>query len=555
MDKRAGFAGCGLAAVLLLGHPAGAATVQGYAWPTSVAPGDSVRIHVSTDAATFDATFIREGAAGVVHLTLPGIPGSLQPVPGRPWDDGCGWVPSFAVRIPPDWPSGVYTVRLDASGASPAYAIFVVREAKPGRDATILFQTSLLTWEAYNDWGGFSLYTPLAPGGMNNYVVSFQRPFKGQDGRGQFLSWELPMIRWLEGSGYRVAYCTGVDLHDDPDLPARYPLFLSVGHDEYWSREMRDHLEERIAAGGNVAFLSGNVSWWQIRFSDSRDRIYCYKDKNRDPFYRTDRSRVTVNWYADPVFRPENAMTGVSYRNGGYVNDHGFYPASQGHGGYTVHRSDHWVYEGTGLSDGDTFGRAATIVGYETDGALFTWENGLPVATGGDGTPAGFTILGLSPASMGNATMGLYVHPDGGTVFTAATIDWAQGLASDPSVARITANLLDRLALSAAGGGDEVIQPPDDGGVMGHLVRALQNPARGRAELEWTGLAGMDPSVAIYGTDGRLLSRLPVTGGLSHGTVVWNGRDLAGRMAPAGVYVARLEGFPVPYQAKFVLLR
>jgi hypothetical protein len=137
-------------------------------------------------------------------------------------------------------------------------------------------------------------------------------------------------------------------------------------------------------------------------------------------------------------------MTGTSTKYGGYVNSHGWYAAGEGYGGYTAYRTNHWVFDGTGLSDGAQFGRSATIVGYETDGAPFEWMgNGLPAATGMDWAPLSFTILGVSPASSGFATMGVYKRA--GTVFNAATTDWSHGLASDPVVDRITRNVLDSL--------------------------------------------------------------------------------------------------------------
>jgi len=154
---------------------------------------------------------------------------------------------------------------------------------------------------------------------------------------------------------------------------------------------------------------------------------------------------------------------------------------------------------------------------------------------------------------MGHATMGIYTRPGGGTVFTAGTIDWAQGLATDPAVARITANVIDRLVGSGSGG--EAIQPPVPGEIPGLLVRAMENPSRGRAVLEWAGVVGGDASVAIYDSGGRLVARIPVAAGLGHGTVTWNGRDRSGRLVPAGIYAARLEGFQKTRHTKFVLLR
>ena len=67
------------------------------------------------------------------------------------------------------------------------------------------------------------------------------------------------------------------DLEFHPEVLESYRLVLSVGHDEYWSSPMRDHLESFIANGGNVAFFSGNTCWWQVRSEDDDRAIICYK--------------------------------------------------------------------------------------------------------------------------------------------------------------------------------------------------------------------------------------------------------------------------------------
>src|SRR6185369_6213858 len=133
-------------------------------------------------------------------------------------------------------------------------------------------------------------------------------------------------------------------------------------------------------------------------------------------------------WFSPPVNNPENTFLGVSYRNGGYVNSHGLFVRTNGYGGYGSTNSQHWVFQGTGLADGNVFGTPDTIVGCETDGATFRWSNGLPVVNGLDQTPLNFKILALSPAATPSplphhATMGIYRNANGGMVFNAATVN------------------------------------------------------------------------------------------------------------------------------------
>jgi hypothetical protein len=254
---------------------------------------------------------------------------------------------------------------------------FVVRAAALGTNSKILFQFAVATYQAYNFWGGRSLYGHLE----NNqprwedpraFKVSFNRPYISLY---DLTHWELPFVQWLERYGFEVEYCTSIDLHADSHLLDNYNLLLSVGHDEYWSKEMRDNAEAFVANGGNIAFFSGNDCWWQVRFEDDNRTMVCYKNAALDPLYGVDNSRVTVNWFAPPVNRPENRLTGVSFRKGAWYGDSIVVPV-----GYTVRSAQHWIFEGTELSDGDEFGAAPNIndnlVGYETDAAYFTESGG-----------------------------------------------------------------------------------------------------------------------------------------------------------------------------------
>ena len=210
----------------------------------------------------------------------------------------------------------------------------------------------------------------------------------GYAGSAGWPDWELPFIEWAEREGFEIGVCTNADLEEHPEVLDGASLYLSVGHDEYWSKGMRDTVEAFIAGGGNAAFFSGNTSLWQVRIEgDDHDVMVGYKAffKN-DPLLGTEReAEVTTFWSDVVVSRPENAMTGVSFTRGGYhrIGRN----VTSGLGGYTVHRAGHWIFDGTGLGYGDVLGAAATVVGYECDGCVFTYRDGLPYPTGEDGTP------------------------------------------------------------------------------------------------------------------------------------------------------------------------
>ena len=440
--------------------------VEGYAGQMSYKPGEELALHVSTTASVFSIEIARLGAKTEVVHAAANVPGVESPIPENASTHGCGWPALVKLAIPETWKSGYYQVTFKAADGggkfvqrgrrtAEATAFFIVRAAKPGASTKTLIQLSTNTYNAYNNWGGFSLYGYHGRANVPGHRVTFQRPSAGQFGQ-----WELPFVAWAEANGYVFDYAANSDLEFHPEELKAYKLVLSVGHDEYWSSLMRDHLEAFIKAGGNVAFFSGNTCCWQVRSEDQGQALTCWKQwYNLDPAYRDGNIKLlTTAWSHELIGRPENQLTGVGFLFGGYHRSHGQF--MDGASAFTVHRPEHWALEGTGLKRGDSFGGKDTIVGYECDGCEFELRDGLPVPTHRDGTPKGFTILGTCPAKwapgdslwydkfptdrVGSATMGLYTQ--GGTVFTVGTTDWSHGLrGKDAAVERITKNVLDRL--------------------------------------------------------------------------------------------------------------
>jgi len=435
--------------------------VSGYANELSYHPGDEVAFHISTNGNDVTATIERVGAKRELQLECS-FTAAEHAIPDRSSSHGCNWPAAHRFQIPMEWKSGYYQVNLrvqtenDKTKTASSSLFFVVRSTNPGEATKILLQLSTNTYNAYTNWGGHSLYSFHDRDGLQGHRVSFDRPL-----RSQFGNWELPFVQWAESNGYVLDYAVNSDLEFRPELLKHYQLVLSVGHDEYWSTLMRDHLEKYIADGGNVAFFSGNTCCWQVRSEDKGRALTCYKQwYNIDPLYRMgDHKLLSTAWGHHLVERPENELTGVGFLWGGYHKSHGQF--MDGPASYEVHRPDHWVLAGTDLKQGDRFGGAETIVGYECDGCEMKWIDGLPFPTNKDGTPESFTILGTCPAKwhpgdcywydrfpkdrVGAAVMGLYTK--GGTVFTAGSTDWAHGLrGKEPVVEKITKNILDRLS-------------------------------------------------------------------------------------------------------------
>ncbi len=437
--------------------------VEGYADRLSVSAGDEIGLHLSANTGTVSITITRIGAEEQQVFEKTGLPVETQSVPAKASSDGCDWPATLTLKIPGDWKTGYYQARLVGQGGSEdekrdatGTLFFVVRSAAPGKNSKILLQLSTNTYNAYTNWGGHSLYSYHDRDGLQGHRVSFDRP-QGS----QFAKWEAPFVRWAESNGYELDYAVNSDLEFHPEILQHYRLVLSVGHDEYWSSPMRDHLESYISSGGNVAFLSGNTCCWQVRSEDGGRALTCWKQALvLDPLFRVgDPKLLSTAWSHHWVGRPENELTGVGFLWGGYHRSHGQF--MDGPGAYQVHRPDHWLFAGTGLKRGDRFGGKDTIVGYECDGCEIKWKDGLPEPTHSDGTPKTFQILGTCPARwapgdslwydrfpkdrVGNAVLGIYTQ--GGTVVTAGSTDWAHGLSGgDPAVQQITRNILDRLS-------------------------------------------------------------------------------------------------------------
>ncbi len=496
-------------------------TVTGYCWPQSIAPRGAVDLHLSSAGGRPVEVEITRVAASRDVVWSGSVEAGEHPTPHDASSNGCGWPSATSVVANDDWASGYYEVLLtiDVDGKKrTSHAFFVVRP-KADSQNTILLQLATNTWHAYNDFGGRNLYNggthsslqrPMArgylhkPEGAGRRVTTTNPPDRDMNthvgyirmnhlsawaGSAGWPDWEQPFLAWAERNGYGIDVVSNADLEEHPQIVNGYKLLLSVGHDEYWSGPMRDTVESFIANGGNVAFFSGNTALWQVRMEEleggSNSVMVGYKGQfKNDPVYGTDRiGELTSIWSDHLIGRPENQMTGVSFTRGGYhrIGKR----VTNGAGGYTVFRPNHWMFEGTGIDYGDVLGAKATTVGYECDGCDYTTIDGLPHPTGSDGTPENFEILAMVPAAhftrttaarppkpnepseieflasrlfdsrdeaavqriaAGQAMLGSYVSAGGGTVITSGSTDWAHGLAGrDEQIERITSNILNRL--------------------------------------------------------------------------------------------------------------
>jgi hypothetical protein len=280
--------------------------IEGYASVVSVQSGGSVALHVSTSpAARYRVVVYRMGwygGLGARRITcLPGCTadeaGVQRAVPAPDVSTGeldAGWPVTDTLQVAADAVSGYYLVEFVLTSgpqAGRAALTYVVVRAPAGRETMALVQVPVNTWQAYNDWGGKSLYDNLSTNGRRANRVSFERPYDwAPSPGGQPLEWEYPLVRFLERSGLDVSYQTDVDTDADPGSLLRHRLVITVGHGEYWTKTMRDAFETARDSGGNLAFMGANTGYWQVRYGDGGQTIVAYKsryDPEPDPALKT----------------------------------------------------------------------------------------------------------------------------------------------------------------------------------------------------------------------------------------------------------------------------
>lgn len=401
--------------------------VFGYSSTTSVMAGDSVSFHLSTDSPGLtDLTIERIGNTPVSETISANLATLSLPIL-NPWE-GFDWPVVVSFSIPSTWPPGLYRLAY----LSADVLTFVVRSPALGEISKVLLQVSFLTPTAYNPAGGKSLYGFNSGGEASRASkVSLDR----SGGTPVSYGSEAILIQWLETEDIPIEYCSSIDLHTNPNLLANYECLIIAGHDEYWTKAMRDQTEQFVANGGNMIVLSGNTCYRAVRLEEENRLLVFYKYAGNDP--NLNAYETTVAWAQPPLNRPQNSLLGVGFTDGAYSG-----PSAA----YTIRFPDHWVFNGVSASTTSSF------MTYEADAAAYVDEiEGYPRVTGDEGTPLTLTILASADLSAwsgkpGRATMTLYSR--NGTVFNVATTNWLDVLGSDPVVTSITSNVFSRLKQS-----------------------------------------------------------------------------------------------------------
>ena len=456
---------------------AGSTNIQGFTTDISVNAGQTVFFKINTNAAAFRIDIYRIGyyqgtGARLVVSVPPSVP-LPQNQPPCLTDSSTGltdcgnWAITASWAVPSTATSGVYLAqlaRLDTGEASPV--LFVVRNDASHSD--ILAQTSDPSWHAYNDYGGNSLYT----GEIGRaYKVSYNRPFNVPNMYAWFFSAEYPMVRWLEANGYDVSYFTGVDTDRNGGLITKHRVFMSIGHDEYWSGGQRANVEAARLAGVNLAFFSGNEIFWKTRWESSIDgtntpyrTLVCYKETLANQITDPADPPIWTGMWRDPRFsppadggRPENGLTGTSFLVNEVRRDSITVPQADG-------RMRFWRNTGiASLASGQVATLPAGVLGYEWD---VDADNGfrpaglVPLSTTTLSVPT--CLIGYNSIGTCTAThrLTLYRAPSGALVFGAGTVQWSWGLdnnhaidnvtPTDPNMQQATVNVLADMGIQPA---------------------------------------------------------------------------------------------------------
>ena len=388
-----------------------ASLIEAYSPMSSALPGDRVPIHTSTSAKEWRLEAYRigdyEGLGGARIAQFGPFPGSKY---GGPKQVGSTktMVAAWPVATEIDttgWPPGLYLLHAIAGNKRTEIPL-VIRSASA--DGAVAVIGSATTWQAYNLWGGKSLYGGEAGEmGDRSYAVSFDRPYD-EKGRTLLYAFEIPIARVAEEAGVPLAWMTNIDITLSPTLLDGAKAAASTGHDEYWSIPYRDALTRLRDAGGNLAFFGANACYWRVRIASEGDDagklVTCYKSAELDPVKNS--PQTTARWRDSPYPKPENMIIGQLYDA---------FPAT---GALTVRDPDFFLFADTGASKDSSY---PGLIGPETDRFYDVKTTPRPIEI-----PAvsEFTSRGKKTWS----TVTYYTTDSGAGVFATGTMGWVRAL-------------------------------------------------------------------------------------------------------------------------------
>ena len=427
-----------------------AGSVNGYLDRDSAECGDTVTAYLGSLAPVAEASLSAYrmgyygGAGGRLVWQAKDV--TLEPQP-QAAVRGAGlltvapWRPTLTFRVTGRWTPGYYLLVVRAPGQSSSSVPLVVRA--DGDRAALGFQASVLTYQAYNTFGGHSAYANSPRKAPASTEVSFDRPYE-DGGYYSPYQYELPLVREIEKLGIDTDYFTDIDADSDPAQLRRHRGVITGGHSEYWTKRMYDGAVAARQAGVNLAFFGANAVYTAARLADSPlgpdRRVEIRRSLTGDRMAALDPTQATVNWAAPPLSRPEAALIGEGY---GYLG---------ANGSLRVLHSTSWIFAGTGVHAGEVL---QNTVGGEYDQV----DVNKPTTPRGRGRPGGDTIRDKSGAA-GMATTTYYVAASQAGVFDAGTTYWPCVINGDclhlgptpPAVREVMTRMTDNVLRAFAAG-------------------------------------------------------------------------------------------------------
>jgi len=403
--------------------------IEGYTDRLGVRAGEELALFVHAPEGRFSVDVRRYGqAVETVHEAID-VSGGPQQVAADAFQGGAGWDESYRLVTDADWRSGLYSALLTGPVGDASYATFVVSEPTPSADIVVLASTN--TWVAYNSWGvgrasrSFYRYAPADESGRQQATRgSLLRPLPAASptGTGGHLAGaERWMLEWLEREGYDYGMLSDDELHYEPERLLDYGVAIINVHSEYWTGRMYDALEAFLDAGGTLLYLSGNGVYWRSTLAG--DVLETQKNGGS----HTHDGAPGGLWRS--LGRNEAGTLGVAYTSAQYCTS----------APVRVLEAGHWIYEGTGLANGDTFGADGE------PGSCGEGVSGWEMDRMNAATPVGTVLLGVGTngGDLG-AHVTWYDHAGGGGVFSGSSINWTRSLVVDDAMTQMVRNVLDR---------------------------------------------------------------------------------------------------------------
>jgi len=392
--------------------------VEGYTNKNSYLPGETIQFKIHSLSSHVNINIYHYGANTTLIHTKDSVISKKQNYNCRSYSFGCNWQTTYNYVVPPGLTSGIYSAHITNDLNESCYISFVIKNTT-NSNSEILVLASTNTWQAYNNWSNQSFYQySLSEETHNSTIVSFHRP-NLQDhptgNTGHLVAAELHLHRWLENNNYPFDVVADKDLHENSSLLNNYKVLILNVHPEYWTLEMYNHLVHFLNNGGKLMYLGGNGIYWRVALKYDRIEVR----KSGDPHKYTS---GTGGKFRD-LGMPESRHLGVQYTNAGI---HTYAP-------YKVYHSNHWIYNNTGVVDGQLIGQNSLNNGKASGSETDETSIHSPY----------LTVLGIGTnAQNGGAHLIYYHKTNGSKVFSVGSITYTGSLSVDPIIDQITKNVL-----------------------------------------------------------------------------------------------------------------